>query len=48
MPKDETTLRMPVFLRDRLKIVAAIEKCTMREWIERRVEDAERSGKKRH
>ncbi len=43
----ETTLRMPVQLRDRLKIVAAIEKCTMRIWIERRVAEIEAEAEQR-
>lgn len=46
MTEEETTLRMPCSLRDRLKVVAAIEKCSMKDWIEKRVADAEQHHKK--
>ena len=45
--RGETTLRLPMSLRDRLKVVAAMEQrrisesCTMIEFIERRVVEAE-------
>lgn len=36
-----TTIQMTDSLRDRIKILAAIERCTMQEWIEKRVIEAE-------
>ena len=45
--RGETTLRLPMSLRDRLKVVAAMEQrgikesCTMIGFIERRVKEAE-------
>jgi len=41
MPEKKTTIQLPIPVRDRLKVVAAKEKCTMQDWVERRVTDAE-------
>lgn len=46
--RDETTLRLDMDMRDRIKVAAAMEQkatgspCNMKQWIERRVDEAEK------
>jgi hypothetical protein len=45
MAEEYTTLKILSSLRDRLKVLAAIERITMQEWVERRVKEHEETNK---